>query len=116
MSKNSTTLKINPHTVLKDLRGKPLKDGDPSKDDTPNLTLGDMIAGALGSTPSKQEGQAKQADLVKRFKLAMRFIDVPSGQHVEVSPEDMVLVKECVAAFPYLPIATGQALAMLGGD
>lgn len=112
----TTKLKINPHSVLKDLRGKALKDGDPSKSDTPDLTLGDLIAGALGGTPSKKEDTARQADLVKRFKLAMRFTDVPSGQHVEVTAEEMVTVKECVASLNYLPLATGQALAMLGGD
>lgn len=89
--------------VLIDLRGQPLTDGTTKE----ALTLGAACAYALTNA---QTGDVQGKDHLIRFKLGMKIM---SGK-ASLTPEEIVLIKERVAAAYVAPIIGGQILMLFG--
>lgn len=90
-------MKIDTTKVLKNLDGEAFKDGE--KD----LTLGMAITSILSKT-------SKEADPLKIYSLALKFNE---GGELDLSAEDIVLVKEKVKVSDYFTVVSGQILQEL---
>ena len=83
--------------VLKQIDGAEIIDSVTGK----GLTISNVISNALLVPEDKLSGEEQ----VKRFILATRIYDATLP--VEISVEDAVLIKKCVAK-AYAPLVTGQ--------
>jgi hypothetical protein len=88
---------IDTSVVLKNLEGEAFKDGE--KD----LTLGLAIASILSKT-------TKESDPLKIYSLALKFNE---GGEVDLTAEDIVVVKEKVKTSDYFTVVAGQILKHL---
>lgn len=95
-------MKIATATVLNDLDGDPIKDGE--KD----LTVGRALSGALITAVQGQEDQTP-AQAADKYDLAMKL---RNQKEVNLSSEQVTLCKEMVAKV-YAPIISGQIVKLL---
>lgn len=93
-------------TTIKNLDGKPLKEGDKE------VTIGSLAVNAL-LTPYDDERNLSGEDKVKRFKLAQR-IHGATGE-IEIQSEEISLLKSLIAK-AYTPLIVGQAYVMLESE
>lgn len=86
------------------LTGKPVgEDGAPLTNGGKPMTVGACIVNALMGDASG-DGVAK----ANRYKLAVKLV---SGGEVDLSPEDLVKIKESIGSSQYLPLVVGQVYA-----
>lgn len=98
-------MKVNCNQVLVSLDGKNLVDRDPDSGDMFPMTVGRVIASGLNLS------KASDADPARKYGL---MVKVYQGNDIELSAEDIVLIKTCVAMFP--PIVSGQVINILEGN
>ena len=95
-------MKIDFDTILRDLRGEPIKDG------TGDFTLGMASCTALLSSYQDEQGLDPK-DKVRRYKLATKVSD---GGEVDLSVEEISDLKKLIGkAFP--PLIVGRAYEIL---
>jgi hypothetical protein len=95
-------MKVDFDTVLRDLKGTAIKDGDGE------FTLGAASATALLS-PYPDEQNLDPKDKVRRYKLATKIAD---GGEVDLSIEEIADLKKLIGkAFP--PLVVGRAYEIL---
>ncbi len=93
-------------TPIKNLDGRPLKEGDRE------VTLASIAVNAL-LTPYEDERNLSGDDKVKRFKLAQAIHDAQG--EIEVTVEQVALLKSLIAK-AYTPLIVGQAWAVLESE
>lgn len=92
-------MKINLTTVITDIKGAAIKNGD---DD---FLLSDVCINALLTPDQSEEADEK----VKRYKLALRC---SNGADPDFSAEEIVLIKKLIAK-NYPPLVVGRAFEIL---
>lgn len=92
-------------TVMTDLKGQPVTQ---SSGDGPAtiLKLGDVVLNAMLALDENDTAETK----VKKFRIAVK---TQAGGKCELSPEEVVLIKQCVGKF-YNPLAVGRVYELLG--
>lgn len=100
-------MKVKIDSVLKDIKGEPLK---AAQDSDKILTLKDVLSISLcfieqkGSTPEES---------VKRYNLLRSVTDAET--EVDISAEDISLMKQLIAKTYGSPVVSGQACLLLEG-
>jgi len=97
---------VNVGVVFRNLKGEVLKDVD-ADGKTVDATLKDAIVNAVLSPGQDETGKQK----VECYEIARRVF---AGGNVELSAEDIVLIKNKVGKV-YPPLIVGQAYALLEG-
>lgn len=100
-------MKMNFDTVMTDLKGQPVMEPPKAGGPATMLKLSDVTLNALMALDESDNVDVK----VKKFKIAMK---VSQGGEIELSPEDIVLIKSCIGKF-YSPLAVGRAHELLDG-
>ncbi len=99
-------MKIDTNQTLKALNGEVLKDND-GQGNAVDATLKMAVVNALLAPVQKETG----LDKVKKYELATRIY---KNDEVELSSEDIVLIKKCVGD-NFAPIVVGQIFNILEG-
>lgn len=99
-------MKRNFSAAIKNLDGKPLKEGDKE------VTIGSIAVNAL-LTPYEDERNLSGDDKVKRFRLAQAIHG--ADDEIEVTAEQVTLLKTLIAK-AYTPLIVGQAYDLLEAD
>lgn len=97
-------MKLNTLTVLKNVDGEPLIEPD-AKGEVSEVVLRKVLVNALMIPAEKDTGTQK----VEKYMLAM---DIQKNDEVEVTPEQIVLLKSAVEK-PYGPIVVGPVWNLL---
>ena len=97
-------MKINVDQTLKTLDGKTMMDAD-SSGNAVEATVKTLLVNAV-LAPTKDE---KGVDKVRKYELAKMVF---KGGEVDLTPEDVVLIKEQVGN-NFAPIVVGQVFEML---
>jgi len=100
-------MKVDVNVVLKTLDGKGLKDND-GNDNVVDATLKMAIVNALLSPVQNESGIEK----VKKYELAKRAYNTTNDELVELSAEDITLIKNRIGEV-YPPLIVGQAYDLL---
>ena len=95
-------MKVKVKTVLEDIKGAALMDPDGNP-----LVIGEVLQAAL--LQDNEKGDVK--DAVRRFNLAR---DIEINDEVELSAEDVVILKKSLANL-YKPLVAGQVCLLLEG-
>lgn len=100
-------MKVDFIKVFEDTEGKPLKE---TGTDAPITLRATAINGLLADFD--QNGQPIRGDAkMKRFEVYMKIKTAPDPTAVELTPEDVALIREAVGVFSTL--IAGQARAAL---
>lgn len=98
-------MKKNVDTVLNDLSGQPLKNGEQ------DMTLKVAAVNALmGVYPDEQ--QLDGSEKAKRYALAQK---IHAGGEVDLTSDDLALTKKLIGK-AYGPVVVGPAYALIDGD
>jgi len=100
-------MKVDVNVVLKTLDGKGLKDND-GNDNVVDATLKMAIINALLSPVQKESG----VDKVNKYELAKRVYSTTVDELVELSAEDITLIKNRIGEV-YPPLIVGQIYNLL---
>jgi len=100
-------MRVDVNQTLKALNGEVLKDND-GKGNVVDATLKTAIVNGL-LAPVQQGKNESGLDKVKKYELATR---VYKNDEVELTAEDIVLIKKCVGE-NFAPIVVGQVYEML---
>jgi len=101
-------IKVNLKQVLKDLSGKPIKDGS---EDGEDLTLKTIICNSLGGGYQEEKGVLKPSEVTMRYSLSVDIFKANS--EIELTSNEVELIKKLVVkAYPQALIS-GQAISMI---
>ena len=103
-------MKINFRDVLVQFNGAPI-----TGENNAPFTLGQCTVNAL-LQPSQQ--QITPQDKVRRARIAERAYEAEAGEGdgaCDMSPEDVVLIRDCIGQI-YPPLIVMRAFGMLEGD
>lgn len=97
-------MKVDFNSVIKDLKGEPVKDGDR------DFTLAAVACNAL-LMPYPDEQSLSGADKFRRYKLADKITSA-NGQGVDLSVEEIADLKKLIGK-GYGPLVVGRAYEIL---
>lgn len=100
--------KINLNQVIKSLDGKPIKDGS---EDGKKFTLKAVICNALGSGYQDEMKNLTPSEVVMRYSLSLDIFKAKS--EMELTGEEIELIKKLIVKNYPAPIISGQALLMI---
>lgn len=90
-------------------------DGEPAafSHKHPVATLGLVAADALLAQTKPGDAPPTNIELIEAFDLARRVHR--SAPDTEITPEELVLIKDKITKHQVLPLVSGQALSLLSG-
>jgi len=102
-------MKIDLSKALLSFAGKPLSDGS---EEGKTVTLDTVVLTALMSV-TKEDQNAKSEQKVMVFKLGQK-VAAAKGKVVDLTPEELTLIRARINAVYAAPIIVGAAMELLG--